>query len=331
MAAGSNRAATAKRDNAAIYFFGTPPGSKAIVALAPDVPSAVTLRDAVVQISFLWADVSLQVSIDPHWNRDNELQKIRGWLARFPEHERDAPGAISFLEKLDKTVACFGAEVEPCYDFEGKVARLLKALISQTGGFVFSHQSFYSARGHRIVGLPGDPVELGRADATRIEERPPIIRLYRRDAEGLRFHETWEANGRIIEHWGAVGTRGQCRARAIVKGWTKHEAMEHILRKSRESGFAPLEERAVIPLIIEYRIGGGDQHDHLVKRRDLEGRMHETLGWTGLGHCETGSISSTTMQIRCRVVDFRLAKRVIEADLKHTEFSDHSRIFEPSA
>lgn len=329
--AADNPAATATRNNAGIYFFGTPPGSKAIVALAPDVASAVTQTDGIVQINLLWSDVSLQISMDPNWNRENELRSIRGWLARFPERDRDAPGTISFLEKLDKTVAFFGAQIEPCYDFEGKVARLLKALLIDTGGFLFSHQSFYSARGHRIVGLPGDPVELGPAVATRIDDRPPIIRLYRRDAEGLRYHEAWEASGKIIEHWGAVGTRGQYRVRSIVRGWTKQEAMEHILRKSRDSGFAPLEEDAFTSLVIEYRMAGGDGHDDLVKRRDLEHRMHETLGWTGLGHCEGSGVDSKTLQIRCRVVDFRLAKRVIEADLQHTAFSDHSRIFEPSS
>jgi hypothetical protein len=56
--------------------------------------------------------------------------------------------------------------------------------------------------------------------------------------------------------------------------------------------------------------------------------MDETLGWTGLGHCDGGSIGSGTMEVCCLVVDFQIAKKVIQKDLAKTEFSDYSRIFE---
>lgn len=65
----------------------------------------------------------------------------------------------------------------------------------------------------------------------------------------------------------------------------------------------------------------------LEKRHRLEERMNGTLGWTGLGHCDGGSIGSGTMEVCCLVVDFDIAKRVIEADLKDTEFSNYTRIY----
>lgn len=64
----------------------------------------------------------------------------------------------------------------------------------------------------------------------------------------------------------------------------------------------------------------------LDKRRALEDRMNETLGWTGLGHCDGGSIGLGTMEVCCCVVDFDIARCVIEEDLKGTEFADYSRI-----
>jgi hypothetical protein len=56
--------------------------------------------------------------------------------------------------------------------------------------------------------------------------------------------------------------------------------------------------------------------------------MNETLGWTGLGHCDGGSIGSGSMEVCCLVVDAEIAKQTILSDLKDTEFSDYSRIYE---
>ena len=53
--------------------------------------------------------------------------------------------------------------------------------------------------------------------------------------------------------------------------------------------------------------------------------MDETLGWTGLGHCDGGSIGSDTMEVCCLVVDFDTAAKAIEADLRGTEFADYTR------
>src|SRR5262249_42675093 len=52
------------------------------------------------------------------------------------------------------------------------------------------------------------------------------------------------------------------------------------------------------------------------------------LGWTGLGNCDGGSIGSGTMEVCCFVVDFKIARRVIEDDLKNTKFADYSRIYD---
>ena len=74
----------------------------------------------------------------------------------------------------------------------------------------------------------------------------------------------------------------------------------------------------------------GNDND-LEKRVKLEERMNETLGWTGLGLCDGGSIGSGTMEICNFVVDFNIAKNVIENDLKNTEFSDYTRIYDENA
>jgi hypothetical protein len=66
----------------------------------------------------------------------------------------------------------------------------------------------------------------------------------------------------------------------------------------------------------------------LDKRHRLEDRLDDTLGWTGLGAVDGGSIGSGTMEVCAFVVDFDLAKKVIEADLAGTEFADYTRIYD---
>jgi hypothetical protein len=73
--------------------------------------------------------------------------------------------------------------------------------------------------------------------------------------------------------------------------------------------------------------GFGTEQD-LDKRHRLEGKLDRILGWTGLGHTDGGSIGSGTMEAGCVVVDFEIAKKVIEENLKDTEFGNYTRIFE---
>ena len=63
----------------------------------------------------------------------------------------------------------------------------------------------------------------------------------------------------------------------------------------------------------------------------LQDRMDEKLGWTGLGMCDGGSIGSGTMEVCNFVVDFALAKSVIEQDLAGTEFANYTRIYDEDA
>ena len=70
--------------------------------------------------------------------------------------------------------------------------------------------------------------------------------------------------------------------------------------------------------------------EDLDKRHALEERMDDKLDWTSLGTCDGGSIGSGTIEVCCYVVDFDVAKRIIEADLAGTRFSDFARIYSES-
>ena len=157
-----------------------------------------------------------------------------------------------------------------------------------------------------------------------------MLKLYKYDEDVLRYHEAWVNSGTLYEHWGVVGERGETRQHPLMKDANEDTAILEVLRQPAEAGFRPIEMGDHAALLIEYAVVGfGDQND-LAKRHALEDRMNETLGWTALGACDGGSSGSDSMEVCCLVVDYKMAKRVITADLAGTEFSDYRRIFNPA-
>ncbi len=156
-------------------------------------------------------------------------------------------------------------------------------------------------------------------------------KLYKRIDDALHYHEAWESGGKIIEHWGLVGERGQTIGHKLPNGADPEAKIADILEKSVANDYVSAEEIGETTLLIEYEVDGFGNSEDLEKRSALEDRMNELLGWTGLGNCDGGSIGSGTMEVCCFVVDFEIAKRVIEADLAGTEFADFSRIYDENA
>jgi len=77
-------------------------------------------------------------------------------------------------------------------------------------------------------------------------------------------------------------------------------------------GYGPVGEDDHARLLIEFKVDGMGTPEDVEKRTRLQSRMDETLGWTGLGRCDGGSIGSGTMEVCCFVVDFETARQVIE-------------------
>lgn len=157
------------------------------------------------------------------------------------------------------------------------------------------------------------------------------MKLYRLGVEPIQYWETWEDNGKHIVHWGDLGTKGQTEEiqSSIFKSATskvQKQIDERVL-----GGFVPVDPEDHRVLMIEYRIDDFGSSQDLDKRHRLEDRMNETLGWTGLGACDGGSSGSGTMEVCCFVVDFEIAKSVVENDLAGTEFSNYSRIYDELA
>ncbi len=158
-----------------------------------------------------------------------------------------------------------------------------------------------------------------------------MLKLYRFSGDRKEYWETWaNQDGSHTIHWGELGTRGQTRE---IPSSTRNA--ETLIQKEIDElvaqGFHPVDDDDHVALLIEYDVDGMGTPEDLERRHRLEDRMNETLGWTGLGACDGGSIGSGTMEVCNFVVDFELAKAVIEADLEGTEFEDYARIYDEDA
>jgi hypothetical protein len=157
-----------------------------------------------------------------------------------------------------------------------------------------------------------------------------VQKLYKITQSKKEYWETWDNDNRSSTiHWGELGTTGQTK---VVKGSFFKNPKKIIQKEIDEmvqKGFKSFDNEYT--LLVEYTVEGMGSEDDVEKRHRLQDRMNETLGWTGLGHCDGGSIGSGTMEVCNFVVDFELAKKVIEKDLKGTEFENYTRIYDENA
>lgn len=158
-----------------------------------------------------------------------------------------------------------------------------------------------------------------------------MIKLYKMVDGRLHYHEAWTGDDVIIEHWGQVGKTGETYDHPLPSGGNEEEQLLSVLEEAIADGYRPIEHENLAILLVEYAIDGFGTNADLDKRHELEDRLQNALGWTGLGHVDGGSIGSGTMEACCYVVDFSIARAVIEKDLRGTEFADYSRIYEEGA
>lgn len=155
-----------------------------------------------------------------------------------------------------------------------------------------------------------------------------MLKLYKLIDNQLHYWETWDKDEQTaIVHWGIVGETGQYKE--VKNGFFSNfrKTVQKGIDEKLKDGYAEFNEDNYAFLEIEYEIDGFGTEKDLDKRHRLEEKMNEVLGWTGLGNTDGGSIGSGTMEVGCIVVDFEIAKKVIEEKLKDTEFGNYSRIF----
>jgi len=151
-----------------------------------------------------------------------------------------------------------------------------------------------------------------------------MLKLYKQIDNQLHYWETWDTDQKAaMVHWGVVGTRGQEKEvkSGLFSSFAKKVKNETAIKL--KEGYAEIEDEDMAFLEIHYKIADDNaNHEELDKRHRLEDFLDEVLGWTGLGSVDGGGF----MDACCLVVDFDIAKKVIEEELKNTEFSDYTEI-----
>lgn len=152
---------------------------------------------------------------------------------------------------------------------------------------------------------------------------PPKLYL-QEGGQVVEYHQLWFHEGTLFEQWGAIGEAGSVKEHRVDVAEIA-DTIERLTRPAIERGFAPIKIEQHATLIVEYETDGSDEA--IDKRYRLQDKLDEVLAWTGLGHCDGGSIGRGTMEACCFVVDFDRARLVIGDELMDCEFSDYSRIY----
>jgi hypothetical protein len=156
-------------------------------------------------------------------------------------------------------------------------------------------------------------------------------KLYKFSDGGVptHYHEAWldKSSNEMIEHFGRLGTYGSTKIHNVDRNLSDDDNVRRILAKAIADGFREIDDEEHEWLIIEYAVHGMGSFADLEKRHRLEDKLNEILGWTGLGHCDGGSIGSGTMEAACPVVRFDIAKNVVSDALAGSEFADFKQIY----
>lgn len=156
-----------------------------------------------------------------------------------------------------------------------------------------------------------------------------MLKLYKLIDNQLHYWETWDKDETTaIIHWGIVGQSGQDKEVKSGQFSNFRKSVQKEINEKIKEGYTEFDEDNIAFLEVEYKIDGLGSEQDLDKRHRLQEHLNELLGWTGLGHVDGGSIGTGSMEVCCIVVDFEIAKKIIEDNLNGTEFGDYTRIYQ---
>ncbi|HTR23325.1 MAG TPA: hypothetical protein VMI10_05030 [Terriglobales bacterium] len=155
-----------------------------------------------------------------------------------------------------------------------------------------------------------------------------MVKLYRTSGGVTEYWEAWITATDVTIHWGKLGDKGEMRELPHEDGLHPSEIVKREAKPIRAAGFKPRKTKELNSVVIQYKIQGrGTVNDH-DRRVQVEERMNECLGWTGLGHCDGGDMGSGQMNVFCYVVDAAIAEKVIVSDLDEHGLLDGAVIAE---
>ncbi len=162
-----------------------------------------------------------------------------------------------------------------------------------------------------------------------------LLKLYKTINGKTEYWITWDnQEGSQVVHWGELGSKGQtkevkrpaAKKLLFVPSSSIPDEVVSEIEEKRKEGFAEISDDDLELLYIEYPVNGHGKIEELDFRHELEDRMNETLGWTGIGHCDGGSNGSGSMEVFCYVVDYEMARTIVVEDLQDTKFASYTMI-----
>ncbi len=148
--------------------------------------------------------------------------------------------------------------------------------------------------------------------------------LYKRIDGALHFRAATAGDGLVAFRQGIVGTRAPATQHPLRADEDPTPLLERLLEPARAEGFAAIDLDEQATLLVEY--ASRDDDPEATDRWDVQAHLDELLHATGLGECDSSTSGTGSVEVCCFVVDFALAKRVIEADLRGGPFGNYRRI-----
>jgi hypothetical protein len=173
---------------------------------------------------------------------------------------------------------------------------------------------------HHLLPADVESYLAGISTAPPPDER--MFKLYQRGDRGLEYHEAWIAESVVVQHWGVCGERGETVEHPTSVGFDLPKLLKALKSKATSQGFRPIPLSRHQRLIVEASIAGNGTPADLDRRHALETFLDDRLGWSGLGHCDGGSIGSGSMEAFCYVIDLPAALATLCREMPESPFKD---------
>ena len=173
------------------------------------------------------------------------------------------------------------------------------------------HMSFGAWRFVEVM-----PVEVAdvRARYFSAPQTPTMFKRYRSDRE-LQYREAWTDDDAVVEHWGVLGNVGETRRHEVGPKRNAASILSDLERSAERAGFEPIPVERYRCVQVRANVAGDGSVDDLDLRHRLEEALNEALGWTGLGFCDGGDMTSFNY-----VADLNLGLKVIAEVLEAPDF-----------
>jgi hypothetical protein len=149
------------------------------------------------------------------------------------------------------------------------------------------------------------------------EGRTVHVKLYKRDGDRLLYWEAWDCEGRATFHSGEIGHRGSTERIEPAADQSVESVIQTEATETRQRGYEPFDREGMKQVILSCPTGPDwTSHDEMCVARYLADMCDESLGWTGLGHCDGPFFIRGAVGVYSLVVDQELGIREIIAELR---------------